>query len=385
MKFLALLWSNLKRRKLRTALTILSIFVAFVLFGLLCAIKEAFTAGVTVAGADRLIVRHRVSLIMNLPAAYGRRMQSIEGVESVMSWTWFNGIYQDDSRNFFASFPVEPAELSSMYPEYVIPPDQFEAWRAKRTGAVVGRSLAARFGWSVGDRVPLMSPIWPRQGGGAWEFDIVGIYDGAEKMTDTSSFFFRYDCFDEGRAYGEGLVGWYVVRVDDPARAEAVAAAVDAEFANSPHETKTEPEGAFAQGFVQQIGSIGTMVIAVMSAVFFTILLVAGNTMAQAVRERVAELGVLKALGFSNRLVLVLVLVESCLLALAGGGSGLAVAWLLTAGGSPVPAMLPVFFLPASALLLGAGLVLGLGLAAGAIPALQAMRLRVAVALRRQG
>ncbi|MCA9286529.1 MAG: ABC transporter permease [Phycisphaerales bacterium] len=383
MRFLRLVWGNLMRRKLRTSLTLLSVCVAFLLFGLLCIINEAFSAGVTMAGADRLIVRHKVSLIMSLPITYGARMQRIPGVDATTHWTWFNGIYQDDPRNFFGTFPVEPESFLAMHREYLLPPAEREAWLKTRTGAIVGRTLADRFGWKVGDRIPLMSPIWPRKGDGAWEFDIVGIYDGDKKSTDTSGFFFRYDYFDESRAEGQGLVGWYVVRVKDPDRAAEVAAAIDAEFANSPYETKAEPEGAFAQSFVEQIGSIGTILLAILSAVFFTILLVAGNTMAQAVRERTAELGVLKAVGFTNERVLGLVLVESCLLAAAGGLSGLAIAWLLTLGGSPIPAVFPVFYLPTRYLLIGVGLVLGLGILAGLLPALAAMRLRVAVALRR--
>ena len=384
MKFLSLVWSNLHRKKLRTWLTLLSIFVAFILFGLLCAIKEAFTAGVTMAGADRLIVRHKVSLIMFLPESYGRRIQQIPGVASAVHMTWFNGIYQNEPKNFFGSFPVsDPEAFLEMYPEFLLPEEQKQAWLKTRTGAVVGRSLANRFNWKIGDRVPLTSPIWPNKGGGAWEFDIVGIYDGAKKGTDTSGFDFRYDYFNEGRAIGEGEVGWYVVRVDNPERAEEVAQAIDREFANSPYETKAEPEGAFAQGFVQQIGDIGTMLIAILSAVFFTILLVAGNTMAQAVRERTQELGVLKALGFTNRLVLALVLAESCLIAAVGGLLGLAVAWLITAGGSPIPSILPVFYLPYRDLTIGVMLAFALGIVAGILPASEAMRLRIAVALRR--
>jgi putative ABC transport system permease protein len=383
MKFLHLIWSNLKRKKLRTTLTLLSIFVAFLLYGLLCTIKEAFTAGVTMAGADRLIVRHKVSLIMNLPITYQARMERIPGVAAAMHWTWFNGIYKNEPKNFFGSFPVEPEALLSMYPEYLLPEDQKQAWIKTRIGAMAGRSLANRFGWKIGDRIQLTSPIWPRKGEQAWEFEIVGIYDGAKKGTDTSGFFFRYDYFDEGRAYGEGLVGWYVARVNDPDRAAAVAEAIDAEFANSPYETKAEPEGAFAQGFVQQVGNIGTILIAILTAVFFTILLVAGNTMAQAVRERTEELGVLKAMGFTNSLVLTLVLVESCLIALVGGLAGLGAAWLVTVRGSPVPAILPVFYLPPHYLVLGVVFVAGLGLLAGILPALQAMRLRIAEALRR--
>ena len=385
MKFLSLVWSNLKRKKLRTCLTMLSIFVAFLLFGLLCAVKESFTGGIALAGADRLIVRHKVSLIMTLPVNYKVRMERIPGVDLATHFTWFNGIYQNEPKDFFASFPVNPEPFLSIYPEYLLPEEQRQAWLKTRTGAIVGRALVDRFKWKIGDRIPLMSPIWPRKGDGVWEFEIVGIYEGAKKGTDTSGFYFRYDYFDEGRAQGEGLVGWYRVRVKDPERAAEVAQAIDEEFANSPSETKAEAEGAFMQGFAQQMGDIGTILIAILSAVFFTILLVAGNTMAQAVRERTEELGVLKAMGFTNELVLTLVLLESCLIAAVGGLAGLGAAWLFTAGGSPVPSMLPVFYLPLHNLIVGVALVVALGVFAGILPAVQAMRLRIAVALRRNG
>jgi putative ABC transport system permease protein len=384
MKFLSLVWGNVKRRKLRTSLTMLSVFVAFLLFGLLCAIKEAFTGGIALAGADRLVVRHSVSLIMNLPETYGPRMERLPGVASAVHLTWFNGVYQDDPKNFFGSFPVsDPEAFLALYPEYQLPAEQKEAWMNTRTGAIIGRTLVNRFQWKIGDRIPLTSPIWMREGEGAWEFEIVGIYDGAKKGTDTSGFYFRYDYFDEARAQGMGLVGWYGVRVDDPDRAGEIAAAIDAEFANSPYETKAEPEGAFMQGFAQQMGDIGTILMAILSAVFFTILLVTGNTMAQSVRERTGELGVLKALGFSNELALTLVLAESCLIAAVGGLAGLGAAWLVTAGGSPAPSILPVFYLPARYLVVGVGLALALGVISGILPALQAMRLRISAALRR--
>ena len=383
MKFLSLIWSNLMRKKLRTSLTLLSICVAFLLYGLLCTLNEALTGGVSMAGADRLVVRHKVSLIMTLPVNYKARMERIPGVATAVHFTWFNGIYQNEKTPSFGTFPTEPEGLLDIYPEIVLPEEQKQTWLKTRTGAVVGRALANRFKWKIGDRVPLVSPIWPRKGEGAWEFDIVGIYDGAKKNTDTTGFYFRYDYFDEGRLRGEGLVGWYGVRVNDPNQAAEIAKAIDDEFANSPHETKAEPEGAFMQGFAAQIGDIGTILVAILSAVFFTILLVAGNTMAQAVRERTEELGVLKALGFTNERALALVLTESCLIAAVGGLSGLGVAWALTLGGSPVPSMLPVCYLPPRYLLIGVALVFGLGFVAGILPALQAMRLQIAVALRR--
>lgn len=383
MKFLYLVWSNLKRKKLRTSLTVLSLCVAFLLFGLLCAIKESFSAGVEMAGADRLIVRHKVSLIMSLPFAYKTRMERVPGVAAVTHQTWFNGIYQDEPKNFFASMPVEPEAFLAMYPEYLLPQEEKEAWLRTRTGVIVGRTLAERFNWKIGDRVPIKSPIWPRKGDEAWTFDVVGIYDGAKKGTDTAGFYFRYDYFDEGRAIGEGEVGWYTVRIQDPDRAAETAAAIDAEFANSPYETKAEPEGAFIQGFAQQIGDIGTILTAILSAVFFTILLVTGNTMAQAVRERTEEIGVLKSMGFTNELVLLLVLAESCLIAAAGGLAGLGISWLFISSGNPAPSMFSVFYLPTPYLVAGVALVFGLGLVSGIFPAVQAMRLQIAVALRR--
>jgi putative ABC transport system permease protein len=384
MKFLYLIWSNLKRKKLRTLLTLLSIFIAFVLYGLLCTIKEAFTGGISLAGADRLMVRHKVSFIMSLPVSYKDRMERLQGVASAVHFTWFNGTYKEP-KNVIPSFPVEPGPFLGMYPEFRLPEEQKQAWLKTRNGAIIGRSLVDRFKpkWKIGDRIPLKSPIWPRKGDGAWEFEIVGIFEGAKKGTDTSGLYFRYDYFDETRLRGEGTVGWYGVRVKDPERAAEIARAIDDEFANSPYETKAEPEGAVMQGFAQQIGDVGTILIAILSAVFFTILLVTGNTMAQAVRERTEELGVLKALGFTNEGMLALVLFESCLVAALGGLAGLGVAWLIAAAGSPVPAMLPVFYLPVRSVILGVGLVFALGFVAGILPALQAMRLQIAVALRR--
>ena len=382
MKFLHLIWGNLTRKKLRTSLTLLSILVAFVLFGFLCAIKQALVGGVALAGADRLIVRHKVSLIQLLPETYQARMLRIPGVAAATHQTWFGGIYQDP-KNFFMQNPVVPEEFMAMFPEFRLPPEQMQAWLATRTGAIVGRNTATRFGWKIGDKVPIMSPIWMRK---TWEFDIVGIFDGAEKGTDTTSLFFRYDYFEEVRKdqnWGQGLVGWYTIKVQDPAQAAEVARLVDAEFENSPAETKTEPEGAFAQGFANQIGNIAFIVAGILGAVFFTILIVTGSTMSQAVRERIGELGVLKAIGFTNGQVVALVLAESCLLTCLGGGLGLAFAWVATSQGDPTGGMLPMFHFPTRDLLIGAVIAVALGVLTGIFPAWQAVRLRVADALRR--
>ena len=383
MKYFYLIFSSLKRKKLRTGLTILSIMVAFILFGYLTAIRQAFDAGVEVAGADRLIVRHKVSLIQLLPQSYESKIERIDGVDNATHSTWFGGIYQEP-RNFFAQMPIVPEELFDMYPEFVISDEHKAAWLETRSGALVGRGLVERFGWKLGDRIPINATIWTKKDGGrTWEFDLVAIYDGAEKGTDTSQFFFRYDFFDETRAMGEGLVGWYTVRVTDPDRAAEVAAAIDAEFANSATETKTEPEGAFIQGFANQIGNIGFIIMSIMSAVFFIILLVAGNTMAYTVRERTNELAVLKAIGFTDQGVLGLVLGESLALTLVGGLIGLGLAWLLVSMGDPTSGSFPVFYFPTGDILIGLLLIVVMAFVAGIIPALQAQRLQIADALRR--
>lgn len=385
MKFLPLIGSNLRRHKLRATLTLLSIVVAFVLFGFLCAIRQALVGGVELAGVDRLIVRHKVSIIQLLPESYKARIERIPGVALATHCTWFGGIYQDP-KNFFMQCPVLPAEFLTMHPEFLLPPAQLEAWQRTRTGAIVGRNTADRFGWKIGDRIPIQATIWMKADGSRnWEFDLVGIYEGKQKGTDTTPLFFRYDFFEEARRgrWAAGQVGWYIVRVKDPAQAAAVASAIDAEFENSPAETKAEPEGAFVQAFVSQIGNITLIVAAILGAVFFTILLVIGNTMAQGVRERTAEIGVLKAIGFTHRQVLGLVLAESCLLTGIGGGAGLALAWTIIARGDPTKGMLPLFHFPTRDLLIGGALVIVLGVATGALPAWQAMRLRVAEALRR--
>src|SRR5436190_8441341 len=387
MKFFYLVWCNLKRKKLRTTLTLLSIVVAFVLFALLSALKLALAGGASLADVNRLLVRHRVSFIQPLPFSYLARMQHIPGVAAVSHQSWFGGLYQDP-RNPLASFPVDPELYLPMNPEIGLPEDQKQAWLKTRTGAVVGRTLAERYQWKIGDRLPLKSPIWTSKTGDAWQFDIVGIYDGAKKSADTSQFLFRYDYFDEARSFGNGTVGWYQVRVADPRHAAEVASAIDAEFANSPAETKAETEGAMFQGFAQQIGDIATIVTAILAAVFFTILLVAGNTMAQSVRERTQELGLLKAVGFTNELVLGVVLGESLAITILGGMLGLLLGLLMVTGlgqAGFIRQFFPVFFVPARDLIIGGALAVALGFVAGILPAIQAMRLRLADALRREG
>ncbi len=386
MKFLPLVWSNLRRRKARTLFTLLSILIAFLLFAYLGAVRVAFRAGIDVAGADRLFTTHKTSIIQPLPFAYQERIAQVPGVTLVTHSTWFGGIYQNPNKGFQGVFqaPVDPERYLAMYPEFRLPEEQKRAWIADREGAVVGRRTAERYGWKVGDRIPVQATIWRKQDGSrTWEFNLRGIYDGAEAGTDTTQFLFHYAYFDEARAFGQGIVGWYVVRIADPQQTAAISAAIDQLFENSPNETKTVTEKALAQSFADQIGDVGAIITWVLAAVFFTLLLVAGNTMAQSVRERTGELAVLKTLGYRNGTVLALVLAESGLYALVGGGLGLGLGALAIAAGDPTGGFLPVFYLPGRDAVMGALLVVAMGLSTGLLPSLRAMRLEIVDALRR--
>jgi len=384
MRFIQLMLSNFKRHKLRTALTLLSIIVAFILFAYLSAIRHAFQMGVSVAGANRLIVRNRVTLIQPLPQAYETQIEQIDGVAVATQATWFGGIYKDNKRPF-GQIAVEPEEFFQVYPEYVIPPEGKANWLKLRTAAFAGRKLADALGWKVGDKIPLQATyVTPKTGGNTWTFDLVAIQDGATKEVDTSSFFFRHDYLDENRSRNQGQTGWYYIKIKDPAHAEQIAKRIDARFANSPYETKTETEKAFIKGFAEQMGNIGVIVTAILTVVFFIILLVAGNTMAQTVRERISELGVLKAIGFTDGQMLAMVLSESLLIAGIGGALGLVFGWLFVGTGDPTKGALPIFLFPVSDVILGIIFVILLGLITGAWPAFQAMRLNPVDALRRE-
>ena len=384
MKFLGLVLSNFKRHKTRTILTMLSILVAFILFGYLAAIRQAFQMGVSVAGADRLVVRNRISLIQPLPQAYEARLEQIDGVAVATQASWFGGLYQNNESPF-GQVAVEPDEFFLIYPEYLLTPAEKEAWLKTKTGAIAGRDLAERFGWKVGDKIPIQATYnTPKTGGDTWTFDLIGIYTGATENTEEASMYFRHDYLDENRLRGEGLTGWYNIKLKDSKLAEQVVKAIDERFANSPYETRTETEKAFMQGFAEQMGNIGAIVTAILTAVFFTILLVAGNTMAQAVRERTNELGVLKAIGFTDAQTLTMVLIESLIIAGVGGGLGMLIGWLMVKGGDPTNGALPVFFYPTDQLIRGIVFVILLGVITGLLPALQAMRLNAVDALRRE-
>lgn len=378
MKYLPLIFRNLLRRKIRTTLTILSIAVSLFLYGLLATIDAAFNQGVAVAGADRLVSRNRTSIIMPLPFAYRDRIAQIEGVESVTFACWFGGVYKDE-RNFFPQFAIDADTFPEMYPEFAIEKQQLEDFRRDRQACIVGRLTATKFGIKVGDRMPIRGTIFP----GAWEFNVRGIYDGTRPEDDATQFWFHYDYLDEQQTFIRGRVGWYIIRVRNPDDAEKIAKLIDARFANSSSETVTEPEKVFMQGWVKMMGNIQLLIISIGVVVLFTLLLVTGNTMAIAVRERTGELAVLKTVGFSDRVVLALVLAESFTIALIGGALGLGLAKVVTLGGDPTGGFLPVFYFSPTRVAGGVVLAGLVGLASGLIPAILAMRLRIVDALRR--
>jgi putative ABC transport system permease protein len=386
MKFLGLIRANLFRKKIRLLLTLGSFAVAMCLFGLLVVIKDAFNQGVDVAGADRLVVINRIGLINPLPLSYRDRIMQIPGVTGVTHQNWFGGVYQDP-KNFFPQFVIDPETQRKMYPEFSIPDDQWQNFVKDRQGAIVGDFTAKKFGWKVGDKVPIQGTFLP----GTWEFNIDGIYHGTRAKDDETQFWFQWDNFEN---YIEthklsrylGMVGWYTVKIDNPDNALRVAKALDGLFANSDYETHTDIEANFAAGFAKQMGNIQFLILSIGSIVFFTLLLVTGNTMAIAVRERTSELAVLKAVGYSDFFVLLLVLLESAVIALIGGALGLLLAkgfTLLPANMNPIRSFLPLLYLSSGMFAVGVGAALGVGLVSGFLPALSAMRLRVVDALRR--
>jgi putative ABC transport system permease protein len=387
MKFFPLVWRNLLRRKFRTIFTVGAIFFAFVLFGVLMALRAAFSIAPEMAGQERLMVIDKISLIQPLPLSYGDRIKQVDGVDDITHANWFGGYYQE-VRNQFSTMAVDPESWLRVYSkEFELPEDQKKAWLADRTGAIVGIDTARKYGFKVGQRIPIQGTIYHRPDNGPWEFTIDGIYDSKLKGTDKTNLFFHYDFLNESvrsQSSFKDQIGWFVISLRDPDQAVQMAAKVDALFANSPVETKTDTEKAFVSGFAKQIGDIGSIMTAIVAMAMFTILLVAGNTMAQAIRERTNELAVLKTLGFGNGRVLGMVLMESTIIAVLGGGLGLLLAYIaVTAGGDPTNGLLPAFYLPTPAMITGIVLVLALGLASGALPAWQAGRLRIVDALRR--
>ena len=383
MKYLPLIWAALWRRKPRTILTMLSVVVAFLLYALLTAVQAAFGAGVKLSGADRLVTMGRYSLTQVLPYAHWQQIRSVPGVDKVTIADWFGGIYQDE-RNFFPQFVVDAQTYLEIYPEITLPPEQKKNFLDTRTGAIVAKSLATRFGWKLGDKIPIHSTIWPlKSGSNDWTFDLVGIFDTQtpEERGNFEMMLLRHDYFDEARQFANGTIGWLISKVKDPGQAPQLAKQIDALFKNSPNETRTETEKAFNQGFLKQLGDIGLIISSILGAVFFTLLLLTGNTMMQSVRERVPELAVLKTLGYTDRMVLLLVLAESGALCMGAALLGVLLAGMLLPG---IAANLPGFTgisLTGGAFAMAMLIAALLTVVVGAVPALRAMRLDIVNAL----
>jgi putative ABC transport system permease protein len=374
--------ANLGRRKTRTVLTLLSMVMAFLLFGLLQAVNVLFAAGADFVGATRLVTQARVSFTQSLPMRLLPQIESVPGVEDVMWQQWFGAVWQENTQLIF--FAADPTRLRAVYPEYVMPDAGWKAFEETRTGMIVGRSLANQYGWKIGQKIPIASNIFPQDDGSKnWAFDLVGIYDGkdAEWQRATNVGFINFAYFDEANQFGSGFAGTYTLRLSDPDRAAEVASTIDQMFENSPDETKTQTEKDFNLGFFKQIGDIGLIVRWILFAVFFTLLLVVGNTIAQSVRERIPELAILKTLGFSDGSVLAFVIAEAAFFCVIGGLLGLAIATPLgiaitnaTGGSLPVAVDLQVWLTGAAAIVL-------LSLAVGLLPGLRAARLSIVDAL----
>jgi putative ABC transport system permease protein len=382
MKFSKLILANLLRKKARLVLTIGSFAVALFLFALLGVVSDAFSRGADVVSANRLVTINRTSIINTVPLSYRDEILRISGVKYVTHDNWFGGVYQDP-KNFFPQFVIDPENQRQVFPELVVPDDQWDTFLKDRQGAIVGAATMKRFGWKIGDRIPITTTIYGLAGK-PFEFNIDGVYHGAKPEDDETQFWFQWEYFKESVPDAmKGQVGWYTVRIADPDDAPRIAKTIDNMYLNSPYETKTETESAFAEGWVKQFGNIKFLILSIGTVVFFTLLLVTGNTMAISVRERTNELGVLKAIGFPDGTILAFILGESMAIALAGCVGLLLALIFIPMFGRALAGLLPPLLVTAKTLAYGVIAALVVGFASGILPAYGAMRMRVVNALRR--
>jgi len=383
-RWLPLVWANLRRRKLRLVFTFISILLAFLMFGMLDALRTSLSQAVNLAGADRLMLQSKVNITVSNPRSHYEKVKAVPGVRAVAPFNWFGGVYKDSKQQIQVQ-ATDPEEFMKVYPEVHLKPEELAAWKNDRQAIVIGQALADQYGWKIGQRIPLRSDIWRKTDGtDTWEFNIVGIYTVEGSGWDKRSAMFQYDYFNESLQFGKDLVGWMVIKVANPDDSDKIASRIDMMFANSSNETKTATERVFIKQFLDQVGNIGLILVSVTTAVFFTMLLVTANTMAQSVRERTNEIGVLKTLGFSGESILSLVLLESLFLTFTGGLAGLALAWLIAMRlGATIKDYFPVFQIGTNTFLVGAALMLVFGVLTGLWPALTAMRLKIVEALRR--
>ncbi|WP_185234318.1 ABC transporter permease [Teredinibacter franksiae] len=385
MNSVTLVRKNLTRNKLRLSLNCFAIFIAFLLFGSLGAIKNAFESGIEVAAADRLMVVNKINFTQTLPIAYVNKIRAVEGVKHATWANWFGGYYQEPA-NQLMTFAVDPASYFDVYDDLLLSEEALSNWQKDRQGILVGERIALARGWKVGDRIPVSSNIFSQQNGSStWEFNISGIFKPENPQTDTSYTLIHYKYFMETQVWGGDWIGWVPLSTDDPMINEEVMNAIDNMFANSPAETETSTEAQFGKAFIEQIGDIGFIIMSVVMSAFFTILLIVGNSMWQSIRERTNEIAVLKTIGFTANKVFSMVLAESFLLATIGGLLGLLMAWVLVMGIAPLTqSFLPALVLGKSVFLAGLVFIAILGFVTGIVPAWQAMKLNTIDALNRR-
>lgn len=381
MKDLYLVYKNLTRKKLRLFLTCFAIFIAFLIFGAVTALQGALNSGIEMSADNRLVTVHKTNFTLSLPYAYVNKAKNIEGVDKVTHANWFGGYFKEPT-NEVVTMAVDPDTYFEVYSELAMDPQELENWKRNRSGVMVGERLAKVNNWKVGDRIPISSNIFSHKDGGhTWEFVVDGIFRPSTDQGDAGYVVFHYKYFMETQTWGGDYVGWLVLTTDSPSINEKVAKAIDETFANSQAETDTSTEKAFNKAFIEQIGNIGLIISSVVFMAFFTILVVVGNTMVLAVRERTNEIAVLKTLGFSSSRIFTMILTESCLLSFIGGLFGLGAAYMVLKGASEQLArFLPNLAMDQGIIIQALGYMLLLGLITGIVPATNALRLNIITA-----
>jgi len=383
MSDLYLIFKNLTRKPLRLFLTVFATFIAFLIYGSITAFQVALDSGVELSADDRLVTVNKINFTQPLPISYVNKVKAIEGIEGVVHMNWFGGYYQDP-RQQVLTFAVDQDSLLDVYDEILLSEEERTNWEQNRQAVIVGQSIAQIHGWKVGDRIPLNSNIFSQQDGSStWEFDVVGVYKGAEAQTDTNSVYIHYKYFNETQSFGGDYIGWMGIRTQDPALNEQVIKAIDEMFVNTTFETETVPEKAFNKAFIEQAGNIGLILGSIVAAAFFIILVIVGNSMVLSVRERTNEIGVMKTLGFQSSRIFRMVLGESLLVAFIGGGLGITLSYGVVFLFNNAPIQLPVLVINSEILLRALAYIAGLGLITGIIPAVSALRLNIITALSR--
>lgn len=386
-----LLLLNLWRKPLRTALTVFGVGIALFLFSFLETVLNAFNAGVDMSDASRLVVQHKESIMFELPMSYRSLIEQTEGVTGVCTASWFGALSQEPGpdgkkrEEFFAQFSTEIDRYLKLYPEIDVPADQLQAMMSDQMGCILGVKIAERLRKKVGDRLVLRSTIWAQKNGSSiWEFNVRALYSSDSPTFDQTMMLFHHKRFDEARQFGKGSAGLYILAIADPHRSAEISSTIDARFANSPYETRTVTEKAFNLQFVGMLGNFQLLFRSIGSAIVLTMLLVSANTMMMSARERTREMGILKAIGFSDGHVFLMLIGEALAISLLGAIAGVGLAWLLTnvLQFNPKPDFFPIFFLPGESVLAATGLAALTGFLSGIVPAVVGMRLKATEALR---